>query len=488
MTSARVNMDLCYSDTFHDFTGVFANYHLNKYLSRGLTSDEYVKIFPCDIEEARSRLQKRFEYGRHEQAFSTYELFCKDAYFSESDIRDFFGECLNFVRWCVTEGKQQGDESPFSIPIVSEILEDLARIVYRNDDQGKLTLVMKNLAEAFQEVSSAQEPYIRAEPLFAKVLLEWDVSIDFVGDDHGQRMKSIFCAESFGNQKSANSALARGFHQYYLSCPEDDKFPIHALPEAKFPIANCYFWFVNNPFRTNDLTEEFMRAACVKKVGSKGDFFHQFPFTKPWLQAKNLPSGQARDQRVALLSTLAVGKNFLHRNPECSLLVPGLDDVSVFGETKVTDWVNGMIRAPFAENCDWQGRTTLMGDARPGLYIDAASLEQVIRDENSLAAVLAPPDPVPEMTPEEVREMYIGLAPKHLKDVIVPGELEQIAQIERGKKRKRVDTGEKGTLPSVPLEVEKKKKPNPKEEADNSTLFYGILAIGTFIGVLFLNR
>ena len=67
-------------------------------------------------------------------------------------------------------------------------------------------------------------------------------------------------------------------------------------------------------------------------------------------------------------------------------------------------------------------------------------------------------------------------------------ELEQIAQIERGKKRKRVDTGEKGTLPSVPLEVEKKKKPNPKEEADNSTLFYGIIAIGTFIGVLFLNR
>ena len=62
-------------------------------------------------------------------------------------------------------------------------------------------------------------------------------------------------------------------------------------------------------------------------------------------------------------------------------------------------------------------------------------------------------------------------------------------QIERGKKRKRsVNTGEKGDLPSVPLEVEKKKKPNPKEEADNSTLFYGILAIGTFIGVLFLNR
>ena len=130
-----------------------------------------------------------------------------------------------------------------------------------------------------------------------------------------------------------------------------------------------------------------------------------------------------------------------------------------------------------------------MGDARPGLYIDAASLEQVLRDENSLAAVLAPPETVPDMSPEEVREMYIGLAPKHLQDVIVPGELEQIAQIERGKKRKRsVNTGEKGVLPTEPLEVEKKKKPNPKEEADNSTLFYGILAIGTFIGVLFLNR
>ena len=84
--------------------------------------------------------------------------------------------------------------------------------------------------------------------------------------------------------------------------------------------------------------------------------------------------------------------------------------------------------------------------------------------------------------------MYIGMAPKHLREAIVPGEVEQIRQIQK-RKRKRVDTGERGQVPEVPLELEDtKKKPNPKEEADNTIFIYGTLAVGTFLGILFLNR
>lgn len=487
-------MDLCYSDTFMDFTGAFANYQFNRYLSRGYESAEYIKLFPLGEGEARRRLQRRHEYNRPEQAFSQYRDFCREAYARESAIRDFFAECMAYIRWCVTDGKQarqqeQEPAKPFNESIVSEITEDLARIVYRNDDQKKISGVMSNLALALQH-RTADEPYLQAELVIAKVMADWDVSIDYVGDDHGQRLVDIFCAQSIGNQKSANCAIARGFYQYYQTCThEANQFAEFKPEKSALPEVNCYFWFVNNPLRTVDLTKEYFEACKVVKVGSKGDFFQEFSASQPLVQFKDLGSGPYRDQRVSLLTALAVGKNFLDRNPSCSMRVAGIDDVGPFGETAVGDWINGMSRIAFAEKVDWTGRKTLRGDARPGLFIDAESLAQCLQDEETLrATVLEKVPDVPAMSPEEERQMYIGMAPKHLREAIVPGEVEQIRQIQK-RKRKRVDTGEHGQVPEVPLELEDtKKKPNPKKEADNTIFIYGTLAVGTFLGILFLNR
>ena len=44
MSTVKVNMDICYSDTLADFQGCYFNYQMNLYLSRGLSNEEYLKI------------------------------------------------------------------------------------------------------------------------------------------------------------------------------------------------------------------------------------------------------------------------------------------------------------------------------------------------------------------------------------------------------------------------------------------------------------
>lgn len=72
----------------------------------------------------------------------------------------------------------------------------------------------------------------------------------------------------------------------------------------------------------------------------------------------------------------------------------------------------------------------------------------------------------------------------------VPGEVASPG-VKRKRKRKRakVDTGEQGNAVRKPFTQPKVlKDDDPKHEADNSTIGYAIIGIGTFLGILFLSN
>ena len=86
MSTVKVNMDICYSDTLADFQGCYFNYQMNLYLSRGLSNEEYLKIYTLqDPVEINSALQRRHQYDRPEHALLAYRNFVKAAYFTEKN-------------------------------------------------------------------------------------------------------------------------------------------------------------------------------------------------------------------------------------------------------------------------------------------------------------------------------------------------------------------------------------------------------------------
>ena len=476
VSNVRINMDLCYSDSLHDFRGCFFNYQLNKYLSRGLDPDEYLKVYgTTNMPEIRALLKKRHEFTNPRHALLEYRDFCKAAHFKEKDIRDFFSLCLWYVKWCVTN--LPANSNPFGHALVQEILQDLAEIVYRQDSEGKVKGIMHEAHERLQDSYTPGSAFLVCEELFDRVINDWNIEHEYAGDDHGQRLKSIFCAQSIGQQKCANVAIARGFHEYYRDLPEETRYP-RAQPEvSSFPRANCFFLFVNNPFNLQSLESEFVMTSKVVNIGSRADFFQSdFPFSTPD-QLSN-ESGAIREQRTHMLIALAAGKNFID-NPSCDILARNLDEVKPFRNHTVSDWVDFNESKAFGLDVDWEGRSFVnIGQARPGLYLDALSLAALVRDEESLQAVAG----------ESYRKSIVGMAPKKLQGVTVPGEVTSVARGEKKRKRSRVDTGEDGTPVRKPFETEAVKDADPKEESDNSTIAYAIMGIGTFLGILFLSN
>ena len=474
-------MDLCYSDSLHDFRGCFHNYQLNKYLSRGLDPDEYLKIFGAtNAPEIRDLLQKRHEFTNPRHALLEYRDFCKAAHFKEKDIRDFFSLCLWYVKWCVTN--LPANTNPFPHALVQEILQDLAEHVYTQDSEGKVKGIMHEAHVRLQDSYTPGAAFLVCEELFDRVINDWNIEHEYAGDDHGQRLKSIFCAQSIGGQKCANVALARGFHEYYRDLPEETKYP-RAQPSAEsgylFPRVNCFFLFVNNPFNLNSLESEFIATSQVIAIKSRADFFQgDFPFSTPD-QLSN-ESGAIREQRTHMLIALAAGKNFID-NPTCDILAKNIDDVKPFRNHSVSDWVDFNESKAFGLDVDWEGRQfTNLGQARPGLFLDGLTLKALLGDEESLQAVAG----------ESYRKSIVGMAPKKLQGVTVPGEVTAVARGKKKRKRSRsvVDTGEDGNPVKKPFETEAVKDADPKEESDNSTIAYAIMGIGTFLGILFLSN
>lgn len=479
----HVNMDLCYSDTLSDFRGCFFNYQMNLYLSRGCDPDEYLKVFDVtDMGQIRSYLNKRHLFQKPEQALVFYRDFCKNAYFTEKQIRDFFAECLGFVR-LIMDQQQDHEVKPFPRDVVVEILTDLANIVYRGDSSSKISTLMEEARVRLQDNYEPGHAYTALQNLFAQILSDWDVKTQYVGDDHGQRMKSIFCAESMGTQASANCALARGFYNFFTGLPDNEKFPRHRLSNSNFPRVNSYFWFVNNPFNMQSLEAEVVAASKVITKSSAGDFFKKFEYSKPEQTGETFQGGALQEQRTALVIALAAGKNFLLQNPAVDLFVPGPDDVKPFHDKNVGDWVHTMRMRAFAKDVDWDGRCFIRGDRRPGIYIDAISYQGLLEDEEIIGSSM--PDPE-----EAYRQSILAMAPKHLQDVTVPGEVSPSPPLARPRKRKRVtiSTDEGGKQVRKPFFREVQKDVDPKAEADNATIWYGVLGIGTFLGIMFLSR
>ena len=483
MSSVHVNMDLCYSDTLADFTGCYANYHMNRYLSRGLDSDEYLKVFSLsDPGEIRKSLNRRHIYGNSERALYLYRDFCKEAFLTEKEIRDFFAECLRWVKWCVTNFTADQVGIPFPSPLVREILHDLCDIVYRNDGEEKIKAVMQEAHSILQTDFGSGHAYIALETTFAQVLMDWDVKTDYVGSDHGQRMRRIFCAQSVGEQRSANAALARGFAAFHKAWDGDDRFP-RVQPSTHYPRVNSFIWLVTNPLRLLTLEQEVIAASHIIKVQSKADLFDRFKASTPDVAFES--DGPIRTQRIATLVALAVGKNFSgqsHSNPGIVLIqCAGPADITVFHGRPISDWVNMMVRRDFATDLDMIGRTFREGQMRPGIYLDKQSLEGLLRDEQTIIATQALEEggaalaaSAPEITDEEYRKAIVGLS---------------TAKKVRKTKRKfaQIDTGEKGGV-KKPFIDEIEPDVDPKEEADTSTLWYGVLGIGTFLGVMFLSN
>ena len=159
--------------------------------------------------------------------------------------------------------------------------------------------------------------YLQVEGLFARVLSEWNVEQDYVGDHHGTRMRHIFCAQSVGTQKSANAALFRGFRAYQNSRPEGDKHP--TVKGSIFMRITSPSWFISNPLNVVSLQNTFHTECKIITVRSKGDFFRKFEASAP-LSTYIPDNGPVQDQRINLIVNLAAGKNFRHRNPEVDLI------------------------------------------------------------------------------------------------------------------------------------------------------------------------
>ena len=485
MATVTVNMDLCYSDTLAEFQGCFFNYQMNRYLSRGISPEEYLKIFSMvDPAEIDTNLQRRHQYSLPQQALTQYQNFCKEAYITEKSIRDFFMMCLNYLHWCITDGANQESSAnyPFTVDLVREILEDITRIVYKNDTEN-IRKVMDEARVLLQEDYEPGLAYLQVQGLMLKVIDDWDVEHPFVGDDHGARLRNIFCAASIGNQKSANVALARGFNSYRLTLEETEQYPIHeqsGAPKKRsgflvFPEPNSYVWFVTNPYQVNNLESTFINRCTIIKVGSSGDFFQQFQYSEPW-KARHSVQGTERDQRISILVALASGKNLKARNPNIDLIkAAGPDDVTPFS-VPIADWVEEFIHRGFGNDVDWIGKTFREGANRPGLYIDSQTLHEIQQDERSIgvADVALTGDtggqPPPLFFPD--REP----APAEPE---TPG---------RKRKRSRVDTGERGRTPSTPISTKRVEDVDPEKESSNSLLMYGIVGVGTFLLVIFAGR
>jgi hypothetical protein len=478
----HVNMDLCYSDSLNEFRGCFFNYQMNKYLSRNVSPEEYLKIFGLgDIQEIRSHLNRRHVYANSHRALVEYRNFCSEAFFTEKDIKGFFEDCIGYVNYvCTFDQEALKGEMPFPYVLCLEILEDLASIVYRNDSERVKRDVLGRARDLLIDDYEPGKAYKVLAPVFKQLFENWDVSSDYVGDDHGQRMKHIFCAQSMANQKSANDALARGFYNFYQGLPGGKKFPLHTLDSPNLPGVNCYFLFVNNPLNANSLEAEFLQSSKIIKIGSKGDFFKQFPYSNPSSESR-AKGGPVVEQRMALVVALAAGKNFLLQNPNVDLFSPGIDGVKPFRDHNIGDWLSTMESRAFAEDVDWDGRRFLHGEKRPGLYIDHVSLSGLLSDENTIASAA-----------EEVAQS--------LDDDDLPGYREAIEALSIGSKsparprssrkskRKRVRTEEEGRPIAEPLQKKTQKDVDPKSESDNSTILYAILGIGTFLGIVFLNN
>ena len=184
---------------------------------------------------------------------------------------------------------------------------------------------------------------------------------------------------------------------------------------------------------------------------------------------------------------LAAGKNFLHsHNPNCNILARTVDEVAPFGDVSVHAWVDNNVSRGYGLEVDWEGRVFSIGQARPGLYIDALSLADLVQDEETLAAEAG----------EAYRQSIVGMAPKGLQGVTVPGEVAAGKVGARKRKRKRergsikVETGEEGDAVRKPFSQPESvlEESDPKQEEDNSTIAYAIMGIGAFLGVLFLSN
>jgi len=484
-------MDLCYSDSLQDFRGCFFNYHMNRYLSTGMDPDEFLKVFDItNLNEIRKHLSKRHECSRPRHALLKYRDFCKSVYLTEVQIRDFFAMCFWYVKWCLENLPPHAN--PFPAPLVREILQDLAEIVYRKDSVRKITEIMREAHVRLQGDWTPGTAFLVCEDLFKQILHDWNVEHDYAGDDHGQRLKRIFCAESVGHQKCANTALYRGFHSYFQELDaggRGDKFPrakwSDFQKESEFGAhVNSFFLFVNNPLNLTSLEQEFMHSSKVISIGSRADFWNDFPHSVPD-QLVIDPSGATLEQRTYFLVALAAGKNFLHsHNPNCNILAAAAADVAPFGDASVSAWVDNNVTRGFGLEVDWEGREFSIGQARPGLYIDALTLADLVADEETLAAE----------ADEAYRRSIVGMAPKALKGVTVPGEVKGQAGPVRKRKRKRasaskIDTGEDGNAVRKPFaEPKKVKTPDPKQEEDNSTIMYAVMGIGAFLGILFFSN
>ena len=186
---------------------------MNRYLSTGLDPDEYLKVFDItNINEIRQHLSRRHDHVEPRHALLRYRDFCRTAYLKEVEIRDFFAMCLWYVKWCLQN--KPPNSNPFPAPLVREILEDLADIVYRKDSERKIEEVLQEAHNRLQGDWTLGSAFLVCEDLFVQVLTDWNVEHDYAGDDHGQRLKKIFCAESVGQQKCANTALQRGFYSF----------------------------------------------------------------------------------------------------------------------------------------------------------------------------------------------------------------------------------------------------------------------------------
>ena len=398
-----------------------------------------------------------------------YRNFCKAAYFTEKDIRDFFAECLHYVHWCVTDGMvTESDDVCFSQALIAEILEDIAGFVYRNDDKGKIAGVMGEARQLWTEDYDSGKAYLQVEGLFARVLSEWNVEQDYVGDHHGTRMRHIFCAQSVGSQKSANSALFRGFRAYQNSRPEGDKHP--TVKGSIFMRITSPSWFISNPLNVVSLQNTFHTECKIITVRSKGDFFRKFEASAP-LSTYIPDNGPVQDQRINLIVSLAAGKNFRHKNPEADLIrAAGPDDVGPFGSENVHDWVNGYLTRAFGNDVVWEGKVFRGAQSRPGVYLDQEALAQIEHDEKTIMKVQE----------KAYRESILGMAPKHLKDVTVPG-MDPEAQVVTAEQAESI------TKPLEEVTVEEP-VPDPKKEKDDSTLLYCVLGIGAFIGLIFATK
>ena len=459
--SIHLNLDLCYSDTLGDFRGCFFHYQMNRYLRGSMNPEEYLKVFSLSEAETLEYLARRHEYQGPAQALARYEQFCHETYLKEAETRDFFVEVLNFVRWCITDGKNpKSDADPFSIPIVMEALENLAQIVYADDSSDTVSKLLSEARLALSTNFTPGQAYLQVELLFARVLADWNVENPYVGDDHGTRLRHIFCADSMGNQKAANAALCRGFLNYHESLPQNAKFPDHTPAKRVMDqCPNSYIYFMTNPFGVHSLKYEFVNSSRVVAVGSRADFFNQFKFSQPYNAFGKVPEG-IRNQRTFLLVALAVGKNFQHppNVPTIDLIkCAGPDDILCF-DRPLGDWIDLRVAGGFANTLDFQGKKFRGGQARPGVYIDQQTLVQLLAAEEALGkSEIEPADPVPAKA---------------------------------GKKRKRIrfDTEEIGRTPERPLQDEVAQEVNLKEETDASTLWYAVLGVGTFLAILLTVR